>query len=165
MDRDLFFRTSHLTNLMSKRDFFPDVQPGATNFEIGRVLISGDKSTSRHCVWCIPNTNITIRVLFGSFHVLTGIPGHHLKHDDSPHTHTHTHNNNDEHTGEVRPFIHTTVSLGTFWRSCVSFHPISHRWSGTSLSTSFSCDSLNTFTMLGYPCRCVNGSHVWRSAF
>ena len=28
------------------------------------------------------------------------------------------------------------------------------------LSTSFSCDSLNAFTMLVYPCRCVIGSHV-----
>ena len=29
-----------------------------------------------------------------------------------------------------------------------------------SLSTSSSCDSLNVFTILAYPCRCVIGSHV-----
>jgi hypothetical protein len=33
-------------------------------------------------------------------------------------------------------------------------------WGSDCFSTSFSCDSLNTFTMLAYPCRCVIGSHV-----
>ncbi len=64
------------------------------------------------------------------------------------------------HTGEVRPFMNTTVWLGEFLRACVVFDSVSHRRSTDSLSTSFSCDSLNTFTILSYPCRCVIGSHV-----
>ena len=57
------------------------------------------------------------------------------------------------HTGEVRPFMHRTVWFGLFLRVCASFDSVSHRWSTVSLSTSFSCDSLNTFTILSYPCR------------
>ena len=54
-------------------------------FPIGRVLISGDKSTSSHCTCCMSNANIARRALFGSFHALAGIPTHHLKHAQSPH--------------------------------------------------------------------------------
>jgi hypothetical protein len=52
--------------------------------EIGRVLISGDKFTSRHLAFCMSNANIASRALFVSFLALTGIPGHHLKHVNSP---------------------------------------------------------------------------------
>ncbi len=52
------------------------------------------------------------------------------------------------------------VCLGTFLRGCVSFDSVSRRRSAASLSTSFSCDSLNAFTMIAYPCTCVIGSHV-----
>ncbi len=64
------------------------------------------------------------------------------------------------HNGEVRPFIHRTVCLGEFLRACASFDSVSHRRSAVSLSTPFSCDSLNVFIMLAYPCRCMIGSHV-----
>jgi hypothetical protein len=39
----------------------------------------------QHCACCMPNANITSRTLFGSFHTLAGIPGHHLKLAHSPH--------------------------------------------------------------------------------
>ena len=45
---------------------------------------------------------------------------------------------------------------------CFSYQPPAHR---RLLSRSFSCDSLNAFTMLAYPGRCVMGSHVSPSFF
>jgi hypothetical protein len=45
---------------------------------------------------------------------------------------------------EVRPFMHRTVCLGAFLRECASFDSVSHERSATSLSTSFSCDYVQT---------------------
>ncbi len=53
-----------------------------------------------------------------------------------------------------------TIWLGTFLRVGPSFDSVSHRRSSVSLSKRSSCDSLNVFTILVYPCRHVIGSHV-----
>jgi hypothetical protein len=44
-----------------------------------RVFTSETSSTRRSSACCMPNANIANRALFGSFHALAGIPGHHLK--------------------------------------------------------------------------------------
>ncbi len=72
----LFFRTRHLTNLISQWDFLSGVKTGTTIYkffvissscdivilQIGSVLIFGHNSTSWHCVVC--RTVISEVVLF-----------------------------------------------------------------------------------------------------
>ncbi len=53
--------------------------------QIGRVLISDDKSACWHCVRSMSNSNITRILLFGVSDVLSGFPSHHLEHAKSPH--------------------------------------------------------------------------------
>ncbi len=88
---------------------------------------------SASCASCMLNVNHMIgsHALFRSFHPLSGIPSHHLKHAHSP--------------GEVRPFMHRTVCLGVFLKACDSVDSDSRRRSAASLSTSFSRDSLCTW--------------------
>ncbi len=52
--------------------------------QIGRVLISDDKSAFWHCVHRMSNTNVARIRLFGTSDALGGFPSHHLKHDESP---------------------------------------------------------------------------------
>ncbi len=54
-------------------------------FQIGRVLISDDKSTCWHCARSMSNSNISRILLFGAMDALAGFPRHHLEHDKSPH--------------------------------------------------------------------------------
>jgi hypothetical protein len=60
-------------------------------------------------------------------------------------------------------FMHWQESPVTIWNITrvhnVEVRPFMYRLA-TSLSTSFSCDSLNEFTMLTYPSICMIGSHV-----
>jgi hypothetical protein len=98
--------------------------------QIGRVLISGDKSLSRHCAYNIPNVTLTRYYVFGWFDVLTGLPAHHLKHADS----------------EVRPVVDNTVCWERYrWRYCVSIVSVSHRRSAVSLTRSFLMWFLESF--------------------
>jgi hypothetical protein len=157
IDRALFFRTNHLTNLMSHRDFLSVVKAGATNVWDNTILPSTtDPNLSCLSIWCIDvNRSASFlwsvsRALIGSFHSLSGIPSHHLKHDQSPHWWGKTLHTHDSMLDSV---------FESMWH-CVSFDSVSHRRSSVSLSTPLSCDSLNTFTMIAYPCRCVIGSHV-----
>ena len=64
------------------------------------------------------------------------------------------------HTGEVNPLMGNPVCFGVLARSFVANLSVSRWRSAASFSSSFSCDSLNVFTMVAYPCRCVMGSHV-----
>ena len=53
--------------------------------QIGRVLISDDKSAFGHCAQRMSNTNVARLLLFGASDALAGFPSHHLKHAESPH--------------------------------------------------------------------------------
>jgi hypothetical protein len=53
--------------------------------QIGRVLISDDKSAFCHCVHSMTNTNVARIRLFGVSDALSGFPSYHLKHVESPH--------------------------------------------------------------------------------
>ncbi len=64
------------------------------------------------------------------------------------------------HTAKVSPVMDSTVCFGALTRSSVAFY-FAWRWrSAATFSRSFACDSLNDFTMVAYPCRCVMGSQV-----
>jgi hypothetical protein len=53
--------------------------------QIGRVLISDDKSAFWHCTHSMSNTNVVRIRLFGVSDALAGFPSHHLKQTESPH--------------------------------------------------------------------------------
>ncbi len=120
--------------------------------QIGRVLISGDESTSRYCSYCMSNTNVSSLHRFRVLGALAGFPTHHLTLADSPHCEV-----------TYGPVKDITVCCGVLVRSSVAFFSVSLRRSTVSFSRSFTCESLNTFTMctmVSHPCRCVIGSHV-----
>jgi hypothetical protein len=91
--------------LMSQRAFFSQVQPplqflhccqptseffvikstsDIVLLQIGRVLISDDKSAFWHCTRSMSYTNVARIRLFVVSDTLVGFPSHHLKHVDSP---------------------------------------------------------------------------------
>jgi hypothetical protein len=53
--------------------------------QVGRVLITDDKSVFWHCALNMSNTNLARIRLFGVSDALTRFPSHHLEHDKSPH--------------------------------------------------------------------------------
>jgi hypothetical protein len=53
--------------------------------QVGRVLISDDKSAFCHCARSMSNTNLTRIRLFGASDALVGFPRHHLEHAKSSH--------------------------------------------------------------------------------
>ena len=105
--------------------------------QIERVLISEDKSTSRHCAFCMSNVDLARLHLFRALGALAGVPTHHLKHADS----------------EVRPVVDNTVCWECYhWRYCVPFVSVSRRRSAVSLTRSFLMRFLERFY---HPCICV----------
>jgi hypothetical protein len=53
--------------------------------QVGRVLISDDKSAFWHCARSMSNTNLSRIRLFGASDALAAFPSHHLEHAKSPH--------------------------------------------------------------------------------
>ncbi len=100
-----------------------------------------------HCVHIMSNTNVTRIRLFGAW----------MYWQDSPVT---IWNMPRVHTGEVRPTMDITVYFGVLTRSSVDVFSSSRWRSPASFSRSFTCDSLNDFTMVSHLCRCVMGFQV-----